>query len=343
MLPSPHTDPTPIFEWFRGAHGTELLVAATRHFRLFEHLQSPLSWEELRERLELERRPMHVVTTAMRAMGLVKQTADGILSLTPMAAEHLLKDSAFDVSDYLGLAAESPGVLEMLERLRSNRPAGADEDGAAFIFRDGVESAMEEAATARQFTLALAGRARNVAPHLARELYTEDISTILDVGGGTGIYSIALLRTNPNLRAIVFDRPEVLKVAEEMAEEYDVAERMEFRAGDMFSDPLPADCQLHLLSNILHDWDEPQCSALVQRCADAMPSGGRLAIHDVFLDDDLGGPLPIALYSASLFSFTEGRAYSAAEYQEWLRQAGLHPAGAPRPTLIHCGVLEAHK
>jgi hypothetical protein len=58
----------------------------------------------------------------------------------------------------------------------------------------------------------------------------------------------------------------------------------------------------------------------------------------VFLNDALDGPLPEALYSAALFSVTQGRAYSAAEYRAWLSEAGLRP-GPVVPTLIHCGVL----
>jgi hypothetical protein len=65
-------------------------------------------------------------------------------------------------------------------------------------------------------------------------------------------------------------------------------------------------------------------------------------IHDVFLNDDHDGPLPVALYSASLFSLTEGRAYSAREYREWLMAAGLTP-GEIVPTLVHCGVLSGVK
>jgi len=70
--------------------------------------------------------------------------------------------------------------------------------------------------------------------------------------------------------------------------------------------------------------------------------GGKLLIHDVFLDDDLGGPLPVAFYSASLFQLTEGRAYSAGEYRTWLRDAGFVPDGVV-PTLVHCGVLPGIK
>ena len=79
------------------------------------------------------------------------------------------------------------------------------------------------------------------------------------------------------------------------------------------------------------------------RCAAVLPTGGRLVVHDVFLDDDLGGPLPIALYSAALFTLTEGRAYSAAEYRGWLREAGLEADAAIVPTLVHCGALVGTK
>src|SRR6188768_272476 len=110
-----------------------------------------------------------------------------------MAREHLLPGGRFDVGDYVGLAANAPGVLEMVERLKTNRPAGAKSDaGTAFIYREGVASAMESEASARHFTLALAGRAKNVAPHLARVLDLQGAETLVDLGGGTGIYSIAL-------------------------------------------------------------------------------------------------------------------------------------------------------
>lgn len=93
---------------------------------------------------------------------------------------------------------------------------------------------------------------------------------------------------------------------------------------------------------MLHDWDVAECLQLVTRCAATLPPDGRLLIHDVFLSDELDGPLPVALYSAALFVLTEGRAYCAAEYREWLTQAGLE-AGAVVPTFIHCGALIGQK
>ena len=236
------------------------------------------------------------------------------------------------MNDYLGLAADSPNVLAMLQRLRTNKPDGAgEEEGTSFIFKEGEESKMDQESEARRLTLSLAGRAKNVAPHLATNHPLPNAEVLLDLGGGSGIYAIAYLLAQPELQATVMDRPEVLKVAEEFAGKHGVGDRLKF------TDELPS-CDVTLLSNVLHDWDLPECEALVQRCADAVKPGGEVVIHDVFLNDEMDGSLPIALYSASLFSLTEGRAYSAAEYKGMLEKAGLRP-GEVTPTLVHCGAL----
>jgi hypothetical protein len=331
-----------LFELFRGNYATELLTAAITPLGVFARLaRAPRTFAEWRGDLDLAERPAQVLLTALRAFGLIV-IEDSRLTLTPLARDHLVPGSPLDVSAYMALAADSPGVREMVERLRSNQPAGgkADRPGAAFIFREGIESAMEKEASARHLTLALAGRARNVAPVLAERYPLGDARVLLDVGGGSGLYSVAWLQRHPQLHAIVWDRPEVLKVAREMADQHGVAGRLETLPGDMFVDEPPAGCDAMLLSNILHDWDVPECRAILSRCAAALPPGGRLLIHDVFLNDALDGPLPLALYSAALFSLTEGRLYSAREYRGWLIGVGLTP-GSIVPTLVHCGLLPA--
>lgn len=342
-LNTPSTDPTFIFEHFRGSYGTELLTAAVAHFQVFEvAAAASYTSDELAAKLGLAARPAAVLFTALRAMKLLELDSAGKLVPSAAAREHLVSGGAFFVGDYVGLAAEAPGTVGMVERLRTDRPYGAKDDdagdGAAFIYREGMPSAMEQEASARHLTLALAGRAKNVAPAVAEKLNLAGARTVLDLGGGTGIYSIALVQKNPSVKAIVFDRPEVLKVAAEMTAAYGASDSVELAAGDMFADPLPAGCDVVLLSNILHDWDVPECRALLKRAADALAPGGRIVIHDVFLNDALDGPLPISLYSAALFTLTEGRAYSAGEYRALLAEIGF-TAGDVVPTAIHCGLL----
>ncbi len=344
-LPTPTTDPTPIFELFRGSYGTELLTAAITEFGLFGRLADGAKPQaELQREMELEARPMCVLMTAMRAMGLIADDGAGGVALTPVAREHLVPGGPFDVSGYVGLAKGSPGVRTMIERLRTNRPAGQEEPetGTAFIFRPDVPSAMERHDSARALTMALVGRARNVAPVLAQKVSLASSRCILDVGGGSGIYSIAWLLRHEHLRAIVWDRPEVLRVAEEFAHEFGVADRLECVAGDMFNDAPPPGADICLLSNVLHDWDVPECRQLLARCSSALPSGGALVIHDVLLNDAHDGPLAVALYSAALFCQTEGRAYSAAEYREWLEEGGFAYESTVS-TLVHCSAILAQK
>src|SRR5687768_13060593 len=127
LLDTPQTDPTTIFETFRGNHATELLTAAVAHFDLFAKLVGgPLAFDALRAALGLESRPATVLLVALRAMGLLTADAPlGRFDLTPLAREHLLPGGRFYVGDYVGLQSDSPSVLDMVERLRTNRPAGA--------------------------------------------------------------------------------------------------------------------------------------------------------------------------------------------------------------------------
>jgi hypothetical protein len=346
-------DATPLFEYFRGEYATQLLAAAVVEFDLFNRLGSgsSLAPDMLRQDLKLASRPFAVLMTAMRAMRLVSLDSNGHFQLTEFAREFLVAQSEFDLTGYIGLAGQSAGVRAVIEHLRTNRPVGARPQdvlrdpsetprGVGFIYREGMDSAMEAEASARRLTLSLAGRARIVAPLLAARVPLPEGAQLIDVGGGSGLYAIAYLAADPTVSAVVWDRPEVLKIASELAHRHGVADRLTCESGDMFTDPIPSG-DVYLLSNILHDWDVPECECLLARLAEAIPEEGRLIVHDVFLDDDLGGPLPIALYSAALFTLTEGRAYSAAEYRAWLDKAGLITGSAIIPTAIHCGALVA--
>ena len=91
----------------------------------------------------------------------------------------------------------------------------------------------------------------------------------------------------------------------------------------MFETEFPKGFDILLLSNVLHDWDDPVAEALLAKAARALPSGGLLLIHDAFLDAKKTGPLPVALYSALLMHSTEGRCFSVGEMRVWLERYGL--------------------
>jgi hypothetical protein len=117
------------------------------------------------------------------------------------------------------------------------------------------------------------------------------------------------------------------------------ADRVKVVAGDMLAAPLPRGHDLHLYSNVLHDWDVGIVRDLISRSFEALPPGGRLLIHDAFLNRQKDGPLHVAEYSVMLMHATQGRCYGVGELETWLTEAGFTdctelPGGAARGGLI---------
>ncbi len=337
----PKLDPTPFFDLVRGNLATELLCSGVNHLQIPKKLaKGPKPAEALREEIGLAPRAWVVLSCALKAMNIIVERG-GLVELTPQGME-FLTEGEFDMQGYMGLVAQTPGVLALLERLTGNKPAAnrADE-GDAFIFREGKASAMDDEAAARRLTLALSGRARICGPALSQVVAGSGKKRILDVGGGSGLYAIAILKADPLVRATVWDRAAVLKVAADFARRYGVESRLDLVEGDMFRDPVPEGHDGFLLSNILHDWDFPECHQLLRRLHKAGVKGAALWVHDVFLNEELDGPLSLALYSTALFTLTEGRAYSAGEYRAMLRGNGFADLPGIVETAVHCGVISA--
>jgi acetylserotonin N-methyltransferase len=78
-----------------------------------------------------------------------------------------------------------------------------------------------------------------------------------------------------------------------------------------------------LLSNVLHDWEEPTVRDLLAKSHAALPAGGLLVVHDAFINAEKTGPLHVAEYSALLMQITEGKCYSIGEMRRFLDAAGF--------------------
>jgi hypothetical protein len=141
------------------------------------------------------------------------------------------------------------------------------------------------------------------------------------------------------LKAAVFEKPPVDRIAREAVERRGAAQRVDVIAGNLFEGDLPAGFDLHLISNVLHDWDEPVVREILAKSAKALPTGGRVIVHDCHLNPQKTGPLPVANYSALLMHSTEGRCYSVSEIRAWLQDAGFdfvahEPTAADRSYIL---------
>jgi cyclopropane fatty-acyl-phospholipid synthase-like methyltransferase len=199
----------------------------------------------------------------------------------------------------------------------------------------------EQAALARGFTLMMHGHSMGAALAWPDALDLSRHRTLLDVGGGSGAHAIGATRRWPELRAIVFDIPPVCGVAEEMAARYDVGDRIRTQPGDMWTDPFPA-ADVHFYADILHDWPPERGRFLVEKSFAALPSGGRVILHEMLYDDDKAGPYATAAYSIAMLLWTEGQQYSGRELAAMLTEAGFARVEV-RPTFGYWSIVTGTK
>jgi SAM-dependent methyltransferase len=163
---------------------------------------------------------------------------------------------------------------------------------------------------------------------------------LLDIAGGSGIYACSIVARHPHLLATVLERSPVDRLTSRCLAERGFADKISVKTADMFKDPFPGDCDIHLFSNVLHDWDFPRVRELLDKSYSALPAGGMLVIHDAHVNAEKTGPLPVAAYSALLMTITEGKCYSVGEMEQLLKEAGFadikHEETAADRSIITC-------
>ena len=318
LVSEPISDPLPLYRLRDAIVATDLLAAAIAHLDFFTWLEShPSTLGAICAHLEIHPRPADVLMTLLSAMELVTQSG-GVFHCTLRGREHLSASSPWNLAPYYSSMKDRPQTLDMLKVLRTGKPANwGSYDPQAWA------QAMEREDFAKPFTAAMDCRGVLLGPALAKNLDLAGNKALLDVAGGSGIYACALVARHPHLRAAVFEKPPVDRIARESIAARGYAEKVNVVAGDMFSDAWPADFDIHLISNVLHDWDEPTARTLLAKSHAALPADGLLVIHDAHINATKTGPLHVAEYSALLMNITEGKCYSTGEMRSFFSETGL--------------------
>jgi C-methyltransferase len=174
---------------------------------------------------------------------------------------------------------------------------------------------------ARRFGAAMRAIGSEIASKAARHLAEFGASTVLDVGGGFGQYSIALCREIPELSATVIDRPAVIELARSELEGTPFEERVSFVPGDYLSTDYGTGFDLVLIANVLHQEPPAGAADLIRRAAAAAVPTGRVAVVDFSIDDHQRRDVLGTLFAINMRSF--GDTYTEPVIRQWMADAGL--------------------
>jgi len=187
-----------------------------------------------------------------------------------------------------------------------------------------VATRTRDAQSTKDFIAAMDRNAKERAAALVKAVSANGARRMLDLGGGSGAYSIAFAQANPALHSEILDLAEVLPITEGHIRNANLSERIATRAGDMLTSPLGGNYDLILVSAICHMFSPEQNRALFQRAHKALSATGRFVIQDFILEPDKTSPQFAALFSLNMLVGTRGGAsYSEPEYTAWLREAGF--------------------
>ena len=200
-----------------------------------------------------------------------------------------------------------------------------------------------ESGYTRDFIYAMHDYAIGPGSQMVNHLDLTGRKTLLDVGGGPGSYSILLAQKNPELKATVFDLPEVVEIAREIISDFKMTDRVDTRGGSYMDDDLRnggSGYDAVLLSNMLHQEDPEVCKMILRKAGDALADDGVLVIQAMFLNSQKDGPVWPTLHSLLLsLVYHGGRAYSLDETLEMLGETGFTDWKVSRPSLLNAESL----
>jgi (2Fe-2S) ferredoxin/predicted O-methyltransferase YrrM len=176
----------------------------------------------------------------------------------------------------------------------------------------------------RNFIAGMQRNAKDRAPLVVKALGTAGVRRILDLGGGSGAYSIAFAKACPDAQCEILDVPEVIPLTAEYVREAGVSAHISLRAGDMLHGSFGSDYDIIMLNAICHMFSEEQNRDIFRRARQALAPNGRLVVQDFVLNPDKTGPQHAALFSLNMLVATDaGASYSEFEYTCWMKAAGF--------------------
>ena len=274
--------------------------------------------EQIGTKIHANARAAGKLLNALVALGLLSKSGDDYKN-TPESARFFVQGSKDNHRNGLLHTANIWHRWSTLtDAVRSGTRVPASRDDTPEWTRNFI-AGMERHAKDRA---PLVVKALGAAPSTATS--NSNVRRILDLGGGSGAYSIAFAQASPNVQCEILDIPEVVPLTAEYVRQAGVSAQVSLRTGDMLQDDFGSGYDIIMLNAICHMFSEEQNRNIFGRAHQALAPNGRLVVQDFILNPDKTGPQHAALFSLNMLVNTDaGASYSESEYTHWMKAAGF--------------------
>ncbi len=295
-------------------------------FRVLEELGNADS-KTVARKCGLNERAADLLLNGCVAQDLLEKLEDNTFRNRPDVSNFLIPGKPGDISQAIRYNRDVyPAWGKLPELLETGRPVEAPS----------LHLGDDETRT-RDFVMAMHNRALAIGRGVIPCLDISSCRRLLDVGGGSGAYSILAAQANPQLQAIVLDLPEVVKISRELIAEAGLSEQVETMPGDYRETDFPADNDVIFFFGMLHQESESSIRSLLQRAWQALRPGGLIYVLDMMTDESRCRPPFSAMFALNMALTAEnGWVFSDHELKQWMQDAGFknaqtHPCPPPMP------------
>jgi len=278
-----------------------------------------LELHELSRRLGLHRRGARDFLDALVALGLLRRGVGGYHN-TPESARFLDRRKRTYIGSVVLMAGERlyPSWGRLKQALQSGLPQ-SEAAGSGDYF-NGLYS---DPGKLRLFLQAMTAFSLRAGAALAAKFPWIRYHRLVDLGTAQGAVPVELALVHPHLTGYGFDLPVVRPMFEAYVRSHGLENRLQFVAGNFFTDPLPP-ADVYILGHLLHDWDGEGRRVLLAKAHAALPVGGAVIVYDTLIDDGRCRNAFALLMSLNMQLQTPGGSeYTARECAGWLQQAGF--------------------
>lgn len=296
------------------------LLSAVEMEVFTELARHPEPLETLASRLGLHPRGARDFFDTLVALGFLARDENGLYANTPETDLFLDKRKPSYIGGILEMANHRlyPFWGALTTALRTGEPQNEARSG-----EDMFSKLYADPARLKEFLRAMSGVSRGANLAIARQFPWDRYQTYVDAGTAQGDLAVQIALANPHLTGIGFDLPEVGPIFEDYVADNDLNDRLSFRGGSFFTDPLPQ-ADVVLYGHILHDWDLAQKKHLLRAAWEALPEGGAVVVYDSIIDNARRENAFGLMMSLNMLVETSGGFdYTGADCQEWMREAGF--------------------